>query len=35
VAESVSLSEIEATDDFGYCVSIDTIITEWEWNVHS
>jgi hypothetical protein len=28
VAESVSLSEIEATDDFGYCVSIDTIITE-------
>jgi len=28
VAESVSLSEIEAPDDFGYCVSIDTIITE-------
>jgi hypothetical protein len=28
VAESVSLSEIEADDDFGYCVSIDTIITE-------
>jgi hypothetical protein len=28
VAESVALSEIEATDDFGYCVSIDNIITE-------
>jgi hypothetical protein len=26
----VSLSEIEVDDDFGYCVSIDTIITEWE-----
>lgn len=28
VAESVALSVIEADDDFGYCVSIDTIITE-------
>jgi hypothetical protein len=28
VAESISLSEIEADDDFGYCVSIDNIITE-------
>ena len=30
VSQSVSLSEIEVDDDFGYCVSIDTIITEWE-----
>ena len=28
VAESVALSVIEADDDFGYCISIDTIITE-------
>jgi len=28
VAESVSLAEIEADDDFGYCISIETIITE-------
>jgi len=28
VAESVALTEIEADDDFGYCISIDTIITE-------
>jgi len=28
VSQSVSLSEIEVDDDFGYCVSIDTIITE-------
>lgn len=28
VAQSVALTEIEADDDFGYCVSIDTIITE-------
>jgi hypothetical protein len=28
VNASVALTEIEATDDFGYCVSIDTIITE-------
>ena len=28
VSQSVALSEIEATDDFGYCVSIDNIITE-------
>jgi hypothetical protein len=28
VADSVALSVIEADDDFGYCVSIDTIITE-------
>ena len=28
VAESVALSVIEADDDFGYCVSIESIITE-------
>jgi hypothetical protein len=26
---------IEADDDFGYCVSIESIITEWVKNVNS